>query len=825
MQRAVFFVIAMAGATPPAQAADPLPPASRRFANNHAAEVPDFQRHVVPLLGTLGCNGRACHGSFQGQGGFRLSLFGYDFAADHEALAGGDEPRVDLMTPQESLAILKATCAEDHDGGKRIEPGSWQHRLLLSWIAGGAKPKATDAAEFVAIDIEPAEVILSQAGQSVQLSVVARWSDGSREDVTPLCRYQTSDDSVATVDRGGNVTATGRGDAHVVVFYDNGVVPVPVIVPLSDVAGDRYPAVETRTKIDELVVTKLRKLGVVPAELCSDAEFLRRVSLDLTGTLPLPDEIAAFVADTSDEKRRRKIDELLARPTYAAWWATKLGDWTGNGEGAGPVGGEQGLRRRYSELWHRWFYRRLEENVPYDEIAAGIVLATSRRADQSYEEFCAEMSSYFRKENPADFAEHPTVPWFWSRRALGPSEEKARAFAYSFLGVRLECAQCHKHPFDQWTKQDFDQFAAFFSGIKYGVAKRPEIREMKEAVGLGKMDEDSGDYKRKFVALLESGEVLPFKEVTVPQRSNRPGRRPASNSGKFGRVITPRLLGGEEVLTQEYDDPRQPLMDWLRQDDNPYFARTIVNRIWASRFGRGIVEPPDDMNLGNAPTNGPLLDYLSREFVAHRYDLKWLHREILNSDTYQRSWRAPQPGIIDERNFSRAILRRLPAEVVYDAIVQATAADGDLASFVSDEAKIRQRAIGPASGYSGRRDEKLYAVYLFGKPAREINCDCERSGSPSLQQTLFLRNDDELLSLLSRNEGWLASLERQYGRGDWPAAEELIESAYRRSLSRPPTAQERQIAGKHFTSADSPREGLRDLMWALLNTKEFVVNH
>ncbi|HZL90698.1 MAG TPA: DUF1553 domain-containing protein, partial [Pirellulaceae bacterium] len=234
---------------------------------------------------------------------------------------------------------------------------------------------------------------------------------------------------------------------------------------------------------------------------------------------------------------------------------------------------------------------------------------------------------------------------------------------------------------------------------------------------------------------------------------------------------------------------------------------------------------PDDMNLGNAPTNAPLLDYLTREFVVRHFDLKWLHREILNSATYQRSWHSPQPGVIDERNFSRAILRRLPAEVVYDALVQATATDDDMAAFVDNEAKIRQRAIGPASGYSGRRDDKLYAVYLFGKPAREINCDCERSGGPSLQQTLFLRNDEELLSLLDRKDGWLAQLAKLSGSEKWPSGEELIESAYLRSLSRMPTADERRIAARHFAAAASPREGLRDLMWALLNTKEFVVNH
>ncbi|HZN34083.1 MAG TPA: DUF1549 domain-containing protein [Pirellulaceae bacterium] len=806
------------------RAGETLPPVSQRFAAA-ASEQPDFQRHIVPLLGTLGCNGRACHGSFQGQGGFRLSLFGYDFAADHAALTEGDEPRVDLKSPAGSLALQKPTLAIDHDGGQRMKLGSWQYQLLRQWIEAGAKPVAKDAAEFVALDVQPPEVLFTAKGQTAALRVIARWSNGLAEDVTPLCRYQTRDESIATVDREGRVTAAGPGDSHIVVFYDNGVVPVPVIQPLSQLTGERYPSAAAPTKIDELVLTKLKKLGLVPSERCTDEEFLRRVSLDLTGTLPLAEEARAFAADSAEGKRAKKVEELLARPSYAAWWATRLGDWTGNGEATGPVGGEQGLRRRFSDMWYRWLEHRIGQNVPYDQIVAGIVLATSRRPEQSFEEYCAEMSGYFRKEGPADFAARETMPYFWSRRALGAVEEKARAFSYSFLGVRLECAQCHKHPFDQWTKQDFEQFAAFFSGIKYGAGKRDQYQSMKDAAGFKGLDEDSGDYKRKFVAALEKGDVLPFKEVTIPQRSARERARPAATTNKAGRVITPRLLGGEEVLTQRYDDPRQPLMEWLRQDDNPYFARALVNRVWANYFGVGIVEPPDDMNLANPPSNAALLDYLTSEFVAHQYDLKWLHREILASETYQRSWRPNETNQLDERNFSRAILRRLPAEVAVDAVAVATAADEPATALVSDPAQVKLRAIGQTSGYSGTRDEKLFAVYLFGKPAREIACDCERSGSPSLQQTLYMRNDEELFKLLDRKDGWLAELARAEKAGDKHSPEGLIDAAYLRSLSRRPTDAERQRALAHLAAADSPLAGLRDVFWALLNTKEFVVNH
>ena len=829
MQRVAAVVLLMLASARLAAADGPLAPVSQRFAAESPQETPDFQRHVVPLLGTLGCNGRACHGSFQGQGEFRLSLFGYDFEADHAALAGGDEPRVDVNAPADSLALLKPTKQIDHDGGKRLAMDSWQYRLLTQWIAGGAKPVAADAAQFVTLNIEPSEVLFAKADETVQLTVIARWSDGSAEDVTPLCRFQTRDESIAKIDAGGLVTSAGAGDTHVVVFYDNGVVPVPVIRPLTNLTGEQYPAAVTATKIDELVVEKLRKLGVTPSALCTDEEFLRRVSLDLTGTLPLPDEVRAFAVDKSPDKRRQKIDELLSRPTYSAWWATKFGDWTGNGEQTGPVGGEQGLRRKFSELWYQWLYRRLDENVPYDEVAAGIVLAVSRQPGQSFDEYCAEMSGYFREGGADDFAQRETMPYFWSRRALGPNEEKARAFAYSFLGVRLECAQCHKHPFDQWTKQDFDQFAAFFNGVRYGPAGRSEYTAMKDDAGLKGMDEDSGDYKRKFVKLLTEGQVMPFKEVTVPPASARAKRRPAkggSATAKAGRVITPRLLGGEEVLTEQYADPRQPLMDWLRQEDNSYFARALVNRVWANQFGVGIVEPPDDMNLANPPSNAALLDYLSREFVAQAFDLKWLHREICNSDTYQRSWQPNETNRLDERNFSRAILRRLPAEAIYDALVQATAGVEEQAALVNDADRIRSRAIGLASGYSGTRDEKLYAVYLFGKPAREVACDCERSSSPSLQQTLFLRNDAELLALIDRKDGWLASLKSAAKKStELPVPEALVEEAYLRTLSRLPTAGERETALAHLAASESPVEGMQGLLWALVNTKEFVVNH
>ncbi len=319
-------------------------------------EVPDFQRHVVPLLGRLGCNSRSCHGSFQGQGGFQLSMFGYDFQLDHENLAA----RIDLADVDASLILNKPTSAEEHEGGMRLPPGAWQQDLLRRWISAGAPGASDERATFVRLDVTPANIVFDEVGDSVPLRAIAVWSDGTQEDVTCLTRFEVKDDAVASVTPDGHVTSAGSGDTHVIALYDNGIFAIPVALPISDQTGDRYPIVTTRTKIDEWVVAKLRPLGIVPAEVAPDEMFLRRVSLDLIGTLPTPDEIRRFVADTASDKRSRKIDELLARDAYVAWWTNLLCDLTGSN--AGYLGGTE-MAQPVAQQWRDWIELRVRQNI------------------------------------------------------------------------------------------------------------------------------------------------------------------------------------------------------------------------------------------------------------------------------------------------------------------------------------------------------------------------------------------------------------------------------------------------------------------------------
>jgi hypothetical protein len=796
----VFCAVAVAGDT--MAGGEITSPASVRFADPTTTESPDFQQHVIPLLGRLGCNGRACHGSFQGRGGFRLSLFGYDFNMDHGGLTGKatseSGSRIDRGSAQKSLLIQKPSLQVDHEGGERLQQGSWEHHLLRNWIEAGA-PSVAAPRELARLAIEPAEVVYTDPAETVQLKVIAFWQDGTREDVTPLCRFRTNDDSVATVNRDGLMTSTGTGDSHVIAFYDNGVAAVPVMRALAELSDDEYPTQVAATQLDRLVLTKLRKLGIVPSTVCSDATFLRRLSIDLTGTLPTPQEIESFLADSSTDKRSRKIDELLERPAYAAWWANKLCDFTGcNPQQQAELGQETSVQ------WYMWIYARLRENVPYDELIKRIVLAKSRADSQTYDQYAAEVSSYYRDQDAADFADRTTMPHYWSRRALEKPEDKALAFAHNFLGIRLQCAQCHKHPFAPWTQADFQQFSEFFENVKFGVQPETDgrYRQLAKQVGLNLRGNDGSPVRPDVLKHARAGGTLPWREVYI---------------GKRRGPVELNLLRSEVVQLQPHDDPRRSIMRWMEDRSNPWFAKAFVNRVWAGYFNVGIIDPPDDLNPANPPSNPELLDWLAAGFIQHDYDIKWLHRTIVASDTYQRSWQPNETNRDDVRNFSRAIPRRMPAEVVYDAVKQAVAATDMQAEVRTD---LTRRAIGHLS----MRLAGTYAMHVFGKPERAVNCDCERVNQPTLLQSVFLQNDP-LIDQRLQTSGWLDEIAERTGRGEQIDQRQLIRTAWLRTVGRPPADKEIKRAQQHFADAESPSAGVRDLLWALINTKEFILNH
>lgn len=887
-----------------------LKPANERFAAE-TQEVPSFQRHVLPLMGRLGCNGRACHGSFQGQGGFRLSLFGYDFKSDHEALLKGEKPRVDLKDIPESLVLLKPTQEVPHKGGKRLDVDSWEYRLFTRWIQSGAVGVDEHDVGFERLEISPSQIVFTKPGETVQLKITAVWRDGSQEDITPLCRFRTNDESISEVDINGVVKSLGSGDTHIVAFYDNGVSTVQTLLPVSEMVGPKYPEVPTPTKVDELVVQKLRTLGMVPSELSNDSEFLRRVSLDLTGTLPAPAEIEAFLLDSAADKRAKKIDELLERPAYAAWWATRMCDVLG----VTPQnfkGQEQQLGERITEIYYRWVEKRVRDNMPYDQIVANLLVSNSRTEGQSYEDYVTEMATFVRKEDPADYSAKETMPFYWMRSNFTQPPERAMATAYAFLGIRLQCAQCHKHPFDQWTQDDFNQFTNFFGRVVYnqpaGKDDLKKFRELSEAI---KKD-------RKLAAkMILEGQPYPFREVFVS--TNDPAMRKNDKNNKRPKVtqsVTARALGDDPVDLPKDVDPRTVLLNWMKSKDNPYLAKAFVNRVWSAYFGVGIIEPADDLNLANPPSNAPLLDHLAQSFVEKNYDMKWLHREIANSRTYQLSWRTNDTNKLDTRNFSHSSPRRLPAEVAYDAVKLSVASNEQLAELAKDP---RSRGIAMTAGYArnGAAGKQPYAMTVFGRPQRMTNCDCERSNEPSLLQTIYLRNDNDILQTLATS-GWLREVDKKLGvrtvavgtpkpegrqkgqkaqagqqrkkqikqgiakievrlkkaqeenkteqvatleknlaslkeklaamKQDSPTEEEtaaevpmanseevtklpdseweaLIREAYLRTVSRPPTPEEIQKSKLYVNESENPSVGLRDVVWALLNTKEFIVNH
>ncbi len=775
--RAMVVLIGIAAGAPRVLAQDaPRENAAVRWAEDGPGGTPSFTKHVVPLFNRVGCSNRTCHGSFQGQNGFRLSLFGYDPALDHRELTAdeGGGPRVNVKDADASLALLKPLGDVFHKGGTRLKKSSWQHRLLREWIAAGAPFEPKQEAALKRLDVHPAELPL-RVGNKIRLRIEASFADGSREDVTALTTFATNDDGVAQVDEHGMVAAVGHGATAIVVTYGDGVVTAPVVASFTVAAP--FPAFPANNKIDELVAVKLRKLNLFPSDLCTDEAFLRRAYVDVIGTLPTADETRAFLNDPAPGKRQRVIDQLLARPEYAAYWASIFSDWIGNNQ--------SNINPSFKTIWlvHDWLRDKLDKNWPYDRFVGGMLTAASRDG-RSLDEYLAENKAVHEKMQPRAgfddgvFARRQTLDLYWMRRVSDRPKELAIRSANTFLGLQIQCAECHKHPFDRWTQNDFEGFTSFFRVV--------------DICNLDGSDKTAGAYDYDKVALYA---------------------RPAKRTMGLVKKHPPRILGGAVVpYAEEGVDPRNTLWEWMRAPDNPYFARNIVNRLWHHYFGVGIVDPVDDLNRANPPSNPELLEWLARDFIEHGFNLKRLHRTILRSRTYQLSHLPSVNNRADRRNFAHALVRRMPAEVALDAIVQAT---GTKLVFNNYAAPPGTRAIGLAA--SVRFGKSEYFLRTFGRPERQQTCACERSNEPSLAQALYLINDADIHGRIADPKGRLADLQ-----GKISDDRQLIDELYLSCLTRHPQPEETRQIMTYLQKASSRQDAMQDVLWSLLNVREFV---
>ncbi len=703
-----------------------------------AADRPTFERDVEPILTRLGCNAGACHGKSRGQNGFQLSLLGFDPDFDHSAIASEARGRrVFPAAPERSLLLLKATAQVPHGGGRKLEPGSPFYRTLLGWVAYGMPRTSPDAPKLVRVAVEPAERTLA-AGESFALRVSAAYSDGSGRDVTHLAAFQSSDSTLDSAGAEGRVKAGPiPGEATVSARFQGTFANCSVLIPLpGESPSDSDFSPPRRNFVDDHVAAKLRKLGIVPSSPAGDATFHRRAFLDAIGRLPTPDETRGFLADADPLRREKLVDRLLARPEYADHWANKWADLLR------PNPYRVGIKAVLNlDAWLRDAFRR---NLPYDQFVRTIITARG-----------------------SNFREGPAVVW----RDRREPEEAATIVSQLFLGIRLECAKCHHHPFESWGQEQFYEFAAYFARVGHkGAAVAPPIAAGEETVFLKK----SGAVKHPL-----TGQVLPPKPLF--------GTAPASDD--------PDL------------DPREALAAWITSAENPYFARVIVNRTWAELMGRGIVEPVDDLRATNPPSNGPLLDALAADFVAHGHDLKHLIRTIMNSGAYGLSSEPTARNVADTRNFSRHYRQRPRAEVLLDAVVDIT---GVPEAF--DAAPPGTRA---AANWTTRTTSLF--LDTFGRPDPNQDPPCERTPDTSVVQALHLMNAPGVNDKIRSDEGRAAKL----AASDRPP-EKAVEELYLLIYNRPPDDEERAFGVSLFNQPGGRRRAVEDLMWALINSPEFV---
>lgn len=701
----------------------------------------NFKNQIVPIFTKFSCNSGGCHGKASGQNGFKLSLLGFYPEDDYEFLVKESRGRrVFPAAPEKSLLLTKPIGESPHGGGKRMDRESHEYRLLTQWIEQGM-PYGTEADPVVThIECYPPTRVMGQREEQ-QITVYATYSNGRREDVTRMALFEPNDTELAEAEATGLVrTLDLSGEVAIMARYQGQVATFRATIPLGAPLAQLPPV---RNFIDEAVFGKLQVLGIPPSPVCDDATFLRRVHIDITGTLPTEDKVQAFLADSSPDKRDRLIDELLDSPEYADYFANKWNAVLRNKK-------RQNEDQAGTYAFYQWIRNSLDENKSYDQFVTEVLTASGSAA-----------------ENPATI-------WY---REVSDANQQVEDVAQLFMGLRIQCARCHHHPFEKWSQNDYYGLAAFFS-----------------RVGKKDLNVEQGPTPR---------DKRIFHNEGVAQTPNP----------RDGKQIKPTGLGMAEPYDVPADrDPRIVLARWLTAPENPFFAKSLVNRYWKHFFSRGIVEPEDDMRETNPPSNPELLEGLARHFVENGYDLKQLVRTICQSSTYQLTAFPNEYNLKDKQNFSRYYPKRLTAEVLYDGFHQVTNSSQGYGGLPPGTRAVQlpDVSVGP------------YFLKVFGQPQSDTACECERSQEANLAQSLHLLNSSEVQNKIGGGSSRAALLANDQQRSH----EEKIRELYRWVYSREPDSQELGIAVGHIEKhQDNVKVAYEDILWALINTKEFLFNH
>ena len=708
-----------------------------------------FVREIQPVLGKTGCNQGTCHGSAKGKNGFKLSLRGYDPDFDYQALVNDlSGRRFNRAAVDESLMLQKPLAEVPHEGRQAIKPGSRYHALLKRWIAEGARFEDVAKARATNITILPATVEIDLPGRQQQFIVLAAYPDGTTRDVTREAVLSSNNEEVALV-KDGTLTALRRGEMAVLVRYE-GLYSAREVVVMGDRSGYQFAAMPEHNFVDQHVNVKLQRMKINPSDLCTDAEFVRRVHLDLTGQPPTSEKVRAFLADATGSRKKREalVEELIGSPTYAEFWANKFADLLQcNSENLGKKG-----------VWvfRTWIQEQFAKNRPYDQFARDLLLAKG---------------STF--ENPAGNY----------LRALRDPGKMTEDVSQTFLGVRFNCNKCHDHPFERWTQNQYYEFGAFFAQVafKRGTLGRDTLIRGTETYASEQISEEIV-YQN-----YDGGEV----------------KHP-----KNDKPVPPHVPYGHAREIASGEDRRAAFVEWLTSPGNPYFARSTVNRFWSYFFGRGIIDPVDDIRAGNPPSNPALLEALTTGFVKSGHDVRWLLRTLCQSRAYQLSIVPNRWNEDDTMNFSHALPRRLSAEQMLDAVSVAT---GHRAQFKDLPAGLR--AVSVPDGMVGGND----FLTLFGRPKRQSACECERSSNVTLSHALNLINGPTLGDCVTSPDNRFAKLVTAE-KDD----RKVVEEVYLSCLNRPPT--EKELAAIQLGEGGKRLEGAQDLAWALLNSPAFLFN-